>query len=69
LNRLVFGNINFVKLKENFTEKENNEPLTWGLTLLGHDVGTSAVIRYHLKFQLDRMLFDFSFLGSTLKHF
>jgi hypothetical protein len=26
------------------TNKENNEPLTWGLALLGQDVGTSAYL-------------------------
>ena len=33
--------------------KENNEPLTRGLVLLGQDIGTSAVARYQHRFQLD----------------
>ncbi len=34
-------------------ERKNNEPLTWGLALLGQDVETSSAVRYQLQFHLD----------------
>ena len=42
--------------------------LTWGLALLGQDVGTSAAVRYQFQFQLDvnnlALALTFNFLNN-----
>ena len=36
-----------------YIQVTNPLPTTWGLALLGQDVGTSAVARYQLRFRQD----------------
>jgi len=50
-------------------DEKNNEPLTWGLALLGQDVVNFGCSSLSAAVPADRMLFGFLFLSSTSNHF